>query len=203
MPVCFQIAQLFYNFCNAASPFQKENRKKKAKEELLLICHSETQQQPLLGLPLPPLGLACTAGCIGNTAEKSLSGLYAQQGFCWVLPKPNPEEISFSSADWCFLPFGGHETPASPPVLSQPTKTRYHKHPGWAPGPKPRGSGVSGSSAARMLQRGGDRWRRMLLVPGAEAQEQRVSPVVVQVPRGAAGQHGLGDAWLCSAPKKI
>lgn len=63
---------------------KKQNRKEKANQKLSLIRHVKIQQQPLLRLPLPPLGLVCTTGCVRNTAEKSLSGLDAldSKDFC-------------------------------------------------------------------------------------------------------------------------
>lgn len=58
-------------------PLPKRKQEKESKPKLSLTCHTEAQPQPLLRLPRLPPGLASTAGCIGNTAQKPLPGLDA------------------------------------------------------------------------------------------------------------------------------
>jgi len=113
----------------------------------------------------------------------------AQQGFCWISPEQSPEGRSFSSAEWCFLPVGGHERPTSPPVPPQPTKTRCCRHPGWVPGPTPWGCGVSGSSVTWMLHWGGETDRD---AAGPQCRDARAG--------GGEGGQQVRGGWGTSVP---
>lgn len=168
------------------SPSKRENRNKRANQTLSVTCRLGAQQQPSLGLPPPPLGLARTAGSSGDTAEKSLSGVDAPD---------NKDFAGFytnrTQGKYPFPVLSALQRPqdVSPPILSRSTK--FHNRLGAGT----QTMGIWGQGELCHIE-GGDRQTGMLQVPGAEMQE-------LGGLWGAAGRSRLGDVWLYSVPKMI